>query len=662
MSFELTLDLSLDARGGHDVFRLEYAGGECFLVVDFGHDYRRRACFVGMDADATRVFVDTVARDAGVAFETDLPLRETPGGLEVTLVGEVEDADGTVWKTMRWHLGPALEVDARFGVDKQTCVVVPRLGSADSVMNAWRGLLFEEPLQTESKTDVQPAWLADSRTWIHDVVALPERFSNRVVWASAGFVGVAEDPGLLFMHDRERGLEIVFETRHIHALAAHKSSVFVVHEDEQGRGLLTLIEDVAQEELDVVDLYVESTPLPSEALVLSPDGAMAAIAVSGRGDARFDTLVVDRAGHTLAVLEDAWPLEWSESLLLRRVDAGGTAVWDGQRVVEAEARRHVGPWELSIQAGAVAFGNHVFASDGAPLSRLEGRVYQPLCHGQVLAHWDRPYLLHPRSGEGWALLPQGMPAQHVVVSHDGEQVLITQENVTFLARVGPSHDDAELAERELSDAFLTDRFQRRELDAGLSLAELGRWHNLSANEVRHRLDEAAQEYLDQRLTKAMQAWEDDVAAVAGLGVDCAGGWVLLAGRLDARTWHGGFTQAIEETFVRRLADEKFLEFALHGGFVPGERVNVIQEALVGARVAWLSPPTSEMQERVALAIEVSLEVLADLRETAVPGNVWDDTEQHAGRLHEMLALGVPDVVGLGETIELLRCIEELATR
>ena len=94
----------------------------------------------------------------------------------------------------------------------------------------------------------------------------------------------------------------------------------------------------------------------------------------------------------------------------------------------------------------------------------------------------------------------------------------------------------------------------------------------------------------------------------------------------------------------------------------GEDVSRVQEALVGAKRAWLDPPQSEMQQRVALAIDVAVEVLVDFRTSPVPSNVWETVENHMARVHELLALGVPEVVGLGETIELLRSIETMATR
>jgi hypothetical protein len=232
--------------------------------------------------------------------------------------------------------------------------------------------------------------------------------------------------------------------------------------------------------------------------------------------------------------------------------------------------------------------------------------------------------------------------------------------VSFVANIITDLNAA--SEDSVVDSFKADRFVLGDVDAGISLAKLGRLEGLTPSDIRVRLNESAQGFIDLRRLQASDAWAADPTHVGAIGVDHAGVWSLLTKRMDQDAWLVGFRPALEAAFMSRLADDKFLDFAVHGGVIPGDHINRVQEALVGAKTVWLDPPQTELQERVALAVDVALEVLGDVRSTPIPTNVWEDVEDHMTRLHHMLAAGVPDVVGLGEVIELLRSIETMATR
>ena len=662
MSFEeLELDLGHEAMGGHDVYQLGYAGGSVLFCIDFGHEYRRSACFVAEDVELARTFAQTVARDAGVDLTVGEQPRDSVGRVDVLLVGEVEDENGDTWKTIRVTFEPAVELEFRLGVSRKTCLVTPRMGSAESAFTAWANCLFQNDEPIVEVLETLPDWV-DPHPLASGAQALPERFTSRVIWVDDAFVGVAEDPGLVFAHS-DHGLEIVFETRHVTALAGYGKSVVVAHEDEQSRGMVSIIRDINETELEIDDLYTEPIPLPSEALLIAPDGTMVAFAVPGRHDARFATLIVDTDGKEIDCIEDGWPISWDTSgLCLRGVDGGGALVWDGPLSVSAgdPAARFVGPWMLRVEDGLVRLNEHAFATDGAPKARVEGRSYQPL-DAWCVFNWKRPYLVDVRQGRGWPLLPTHMAAQHVVVDRDRTKALLTIQGVSFVATLrGPN--DHPTPQDHLEKAFAQDQFVFQGVSTDLSLAELGRWHGLSPAEVKKRLTQSATSFVETRMKLARDAINTHAEEITAIGVDNAAGWVVLSRRFAPDEWLERFEHALAQTFTRRLTDEKFMEFALHGGVIPGEDVSRVQEALVGAKRAWLDPPQSEMQERVALAIDVAVEVLVDFRTSPVPSNVWETVENHMARVHELLALGVPEVVGLGETIELLRSIETMATR
>jgi len=658
--FELELDLSHEVIGGHDLYRLGYAGGECVLCVDFAHAYQRKAAFLGEDLESTRTFFDAVARDAGLESDAvNLPLRRSPGPVDVLLVGELQDDDGNTWVTARAKFTPTLEIELRLSIERKTCMLSPRLGSVDSVFSAWRGRLFEEPILEETPPEVLPSWVAGAKPLISAIKALPERFTNRVIWVGSSLVGVAEDAGLLFAQNKEGALEIIFETGHISAIAGHGASVYIVH-DEDGVGFLSVIPDIHAQEIDVEDLYEEPNALPSDALVVSADGRFVAMAVPGRQEARFATLILSTANDVeLDCVEDAWPVSWDGAdLVLRGVDGGGALTWNHGTSPGSE-ERWVGPHQLIVGDGAILLGKQEFESDGASQARLAGRAYQSLDDGWCVFNWMRPYLVHVPSRQGWPLLPADMSAQLVNVNSQRTEVLFTIDGVSFVAKIV---SEAAVSEECVVDGFKEDRFFLGDVDAGISLATLGRVEGLTPEDVRVRLNESAQGFVDLRLLQASDAWNNDPAHVGAISVDHAGVWSLLTKRLEQDAWLVGFQPALEATFLSRLGDDKFLDFAVHGGVIPGDHINRVQEALVGARSAWLDPPQTELQQQVALAVDVALEVLGDVRSTPIPTNVWEDVEDHMTRLHHLLAAGVPDVVGLNETIELLRSIEIMATR
>lgn len=665
---DLEFDLTHEMLGGHDIYTLGYAGGSCMFCVDFGHDYRRSAAFLAHDVESARTFIEVVARDVGFELAAPRTALERPGAVDALLVGESEDDNGDRWQTIRVTFSPAVELEFKLGVSRKTATVASRVGSDHSAVLAWMRCLFVTPVAQTDQRLATPDWV-DPRPLTTRAEALPERFSSRVVWAEDVFVGVAEDPGLLLAHDDVHGIEIVFETRQIAAIASAGRGVVIVHEDEHGQGIVSIIRDVDMDELEIDELYRTDSPLPPEALLVSPDNALIAFAIPGRLDARFATLVIDREGREIDCIEDGWPVGWgAEGLSLRGVDGEGALLWlpsvKGSQgaIIHANASvRELGPWTMQVEDGLVRLGEAEFISDGVSTSRLRGRSYQALGDGWCVFNWSRPYLVDVASGVGWPLLPLEMSAQNVMVSPRRDRAFVTIDGVSFALELRHPND-VMTSDETLRQEFARDRFHAGSVATQISLAEVGRWHNLEPSDVKRRLDQAAQDFVTTRMRLVREALQDGPDKISAIGADHAAAWALLVQRMEPEAWQNAFEQGLYETFAKRLDDDKFLEFAIHGGVIPGEHVGRVQEALAGAKRLWLQTPHSPMQGQVALAIDVAVEVLGDFRESPVPSNLWKNIETRMRRVHELLTLGAPEVVGLGETIELLRSIESMATR